>query len=116
MAFLVDGGVGEAVGCGLEVSLGMSELDPQNKVAVDETVRRFVEQLNAEERMLTILKVELYEGKWESMLEDLRNRLAGKPHIFKLADRIAEDMARIEKLQGFEQKHQVDLSDYVKSE
>ncbi len=94
----------------------MPDPEPQDKVAPDETVRRFVEQLNPEEKMLIILKVELYEGNWASMLEDLRNRLAGRPHIFKLADRITEDIDRIEKLEGFEQSHQVDLSDYVKSE
>ncbi|MCK4851306.1 MAG: hypothetical protein KAT11_08145 [Phycisphaerae bacterium] len=94
----------------------MGEPEPQNKVASDETVRRFVEQLSSEEQMLIILKVELYEGNWASMLEDLRNRLAGRPHIFKLADRITEDIERIEKLEGFEQSHRVDLSDYVKSE
>ena len=94
----------------------MPEPEPQNKVAPNETIRRFVEQLSAEEKMLIILKVELYEGNWASMLEDLRNRLAGRPHIFKLADRITEDIDRIEKLEGFEQSYQVDLSDYVKSE
>ncbi len=96
--------------------MGMPDPEPQNKIAVDETVRRIVERLNSEERMLIILKVELYDGNWESMLADLRNRLAGKPHIFKLADRIAEDIERIEKLQAFEQKHQIDFSDYVRSE
>ncbi len=94
----------------------MPDPEPQDKVAPDETVRRFVEQLSPEEKMLIILKVELYEGNWASMLEDLRNRLAGRPHIFKLADRITEDIDRIEELEGFEQSHQVDLSDYVKSE
>ena len=94
----------------------MGEPEPQNKVASDETVHRFVEQLSSEEKMLIILKVELYEGNWASMLEDLRNRLAGRPHIFKLADRITEDIDRIEKLESFEQSQQVDLSDYVKSE
>ncbi len=94
----------------------MGEPEPQNKVASDEMVRRFVEQLSSEEKMLIILKVELYEGNWASMLEDLRNRLAGRPHIFKLADRITEDIDRIEKLKSFEQSQQVDLSDYVKSE
>ena len=93
-----------------------SESEPQNKVASDEAVCRFVAQLSREEEMLIILKVELYEGNWASMLEDLRNRLAGRPHIFKLADRITEDIDRIEKLQGFEQIHHVDLSDYVQSE
>ena len=97
-------------------AVAMSESEPQNKVASDEIVRRFVEQISREEEMLIILKVELYEGNWASMLEDLRNRLAGRPHIFKLADRITEDIDRIGKLQSFEQKHQVDLSDYVKSE
>ena len=95
---------------------GMAESEPQDKVAPDETVRRFVEQLSSEEKMLIILKVELYEGNWASMLEDLSNRLAGRPHIFKPADRIAEDIDRIEKLKGFEQIHHVDLSDYVQSE
>jgi len=94
----------------------MGEPEPQNKVASDEMVRRFVEQLSSEEKMLIILKVELYEGNWASMLEDLRNRLAGRPHIFKLADRITEDIDRIEKLKSFEQRQQVDLSAYVKSE
>ena len=58
----------------------------------------------------------MYEGNWASMMEDLRNRLGGRPYIFKLADRITEDIDRIEKLQVFEQSHQVDLSNYVKSE
>ena len=94
----------------------MLKHEPQNKVAPNETIRRFIEQLSAEEKMLIILKVELYEGNWASMLEDLRNRLAGRPHIFKLADRIAEDIDRIEKLQSFEQSQHVELSDYVKSD
>ena len=92
----------------------MSEPEPQNKLVPDEVVPRFVEQLSPEEKMLIILKVELYERNWDSMVEDLRNRLAGRPHIFKLADRIAEDIDRIEKMQAFERTHQVDLYDYVK--
>ncbi len=92
----------------------MPDLEPQNKLVPEETVRRFVEQLSPEEKMLIILKVELYEGNWVSMLEDLRNRLAGRPYIFKLANRITEDINRIEKLQSFERTHQVDLCDYVK--
>ena len=66
--------------------------------------------------MLVVLKDELYEGDWSSMLEDLRNRLEGRPYIFKLADRITEDISRIEKLQNFEKTQQVDLADYVKPE
>ena len=94
----------------------MGDPELQSQTGRDEAVRRFVEQLTPEEKMLIILKGELYEGDWASMLEDLRNRLSGRPYIFKLADRITEDISRIEKLQGFEQTHQVDLADCVKSE
>jgi hypothetical protein len=47
------------------------------------------------------------------MLDDLRNRLAGKPYIFKLASRIQDDIERIEQMQKFEADHKVDLADYV---
>ena len=92
----------------------MSDPVPQNKLVTDQAVQRFVEQLSPEEKMLIILKVELYEGAWDSMLDDLRDRLAGRPHIFKLADRITEDIDRIEKIRDFESTHHVDLCDYVK--
>ena len=63
--------------------------------------------------MLILLKNELYEGSWEAMREDLSNRLDGKPYIFKLANRIKDDMDRIEQLQNYEVEHQVDLADYL---
>ena len=73
----------------------------------------FVAQLSDEERMLILLKGELYEGRWQAMLSDLSNRLEGKPYIFKLANRIRDDIARIEKLQRFEEQHKLDLTDFV---
>jgi len=94
----------------------MGDPELQSQTGRDEAVRIFVEQLSPEEKMLIILKGELYEGNWSSMLEDLRNRLAGRPYIFKLADRITEDISRIEKLQSFEQSQGIDLADYVKPE
>ena len=98
----------------MEVPIVMGDPELQSQTSRQQTVRRFVEQLTPEEKMLIILKCELYEGDWTSMLEDLRNRLEGRPYIFKLADRITEDITRIEKLQDFERSQQVDLSDYVK--
>lgn len=74
----------------------------------------FVSRLTEEERMLILLHRELYENSWQAMLNDLRNRLDGKPYIFKLASRIQDDIARIEKLQSFEREHNVKLSDFVK--
>ncbi|NIA07385.1 MAG: hypothetical protein GWP14_07100 [Actinobacteria bacterium] len=94
----------------------MGDPELKSQTGRDKTVRSFVEQLSPEEKMLVILKGELYEGDWASMLEDLRDRLEGRPYIFKLADRITEDISRIEKLQNFEQSHQADLADYVKPE
>jgi hypothetical protein len=79
-----------------------------NKVLSD-----FVEGLSDEHRMLVVLKAQLYGGSWEPMLDDLKNRLAGKPYIFKLVNRIKDDIERIEQMQNFEKEHNVDLADYV---
>ncbi len=79
----------------------------------DSAVRDFVSGLSTEQKMLIVLKAELYDGKWEPMLDDLRNRLEGKPYIFKLAERIRDDVERIEQLRDFEKTHNVDLSKFV---
>jgi hypothetical protein len=85
---------------------------PENR-SVDPEVQRFVENLDEKHRMLVILKSQLYGNRWEPMLEDLRNRLEGKPYIFKLAGRIKEDIERIEQMKTFETDHDVDLSTLV---
>ena len=75
--------------------------------------RAFVEQLPQEERMLIMLQRELYDGSWTAMLSDLENRLEGKPYIFKLANRIHQDVERIEKLKKFEEKHNILLRELI---
>jgi len=80
----------------------------------EDKVRRFVEGMTTEQRMLVVLKRELYEGHWDEMVADLKARLEGRPYIFKLAHRIADDLERIAQLREFEQKWGVDLCDYVK--
>jgi len=82
----------------------------------DDKVRQFVEGMSSEERMLVVLKRELYEGSWDEMVADLKARLEGRPYIFKLAHRIADDLERIDRLRQFEQRRGVDLGDYVKME
>jgi hypothetical protein len=79
----------------------------------DSAVSAFVSGLSEEERMLIVLKAQLYDGRWDAMLDDLKNRLAGKPYIFKLVNRIRDDIGRIERLQTFEREHSVDLADFV---
>jgi hypothetical protein len=80
----------------------------------NDQVRRFVEGMTNEQRMLVVLKRELYDGSWDEMVADLRARLEGRPYIFKLVHRIVDDMERIEKIRQFEQEHNVDLGDYIK--
>ncbi|UCE98589.1 MAG: hypothetical protein JSV82_05215 [Planctomycetota bacterium] len=87
--------------------------EKSSDTAVNKVVSDFVRSLSDEQKMLVVLKSELYDGIWEPMVDDLRNRLAGKPYIFKLANRIQDDIKRIEQLQQFEAEHKVDLSDYV---
>ena len=98
----------------LEMACAMENSGKAEEVAADEAVRDFVDGLSNEHRMLVIMKKELYEGTWEPMLDDLQNRLAGKPYIFKLVNRIKDDIERIEGMQKFEAEHDLDLADYVK--
>ena len=110
-------GNGGLVFSGTEV-LQMAESGENGKkggeTAVSRAVSDYVAGLSNEHRMLVIMKKELYEGTWEPMLDDLQNRLAGKPYIFKLVNRIKDDIERIEGMQKFEAEHDLDLADYVK--
>ncbi len=81
--------------------------------AVSEAVSDFVKALSDEHRMLIALKAQLYDGNWEPMLDDLQNRLAGKPYIFKLANRIQDDIERIERMGQFEAEHNIDLAKLI---
>ncbi len=88
--------------------------DKGSETAVSKVVSDFINSLSEEHRMLVILKAQLYDGIWEPMLDDLQNRLTGKPYIFKPANRIQDDIRRIEEMQEFESEHNIDLADYIK--
>ncbi len=83
------------------------------ETSVSKEASDFVAALSDEHRMLVILKAQLYGGTWEPMLDDLQNRLTGKPYIFKLANRIKDDIERIEQMREFEQEQNVDLTEHV---
>jgi hypothetical protein len=83
------------------------------KTELDKAVSDYVHGLREEHKMLVALKTHLYGGSWEPMIDDLRNRLAGKPYIFKLANRIQDDIERIEEMRRFEAEHRVDLANCV---
>ncbi len=78
-----------------------------------DVVQDYVRGFGNEHKMLVVLKAQLYGGSWEPMLDDLKNRLTGKPYIFKLANRIKDDIERIEQMRDFEAEHGVDLAEYV---
>jgi len=73
----------------------------------------YYRSLSEEERMLLELRDELYDGSWDSMLQDLKDRLAGRPYIFKLVNRIKDDIERIKKLRAYEKTHRVNLGEFV---
>ena len=85
----------------------------RGKQPLEDAVRLFVGGLDDEHKMLVVLKAQLYGGRWGPMLDDLKNRLAGRPYIFKLANRIKDDIERIEQMRDFETEHGVDLAEYV---
>ena len=87
--------------------------DKSDKTAANGVMTAFIDSLSPEQRMLVILKAQLYGGTWEPMLDDLRNRLTGKPYIFKLANRIQDDIERIEQMAQFEAEHKIDLADFM---
>jgi hypothetical protein len=76
----------------------------------------YYDNLSEEAKMLLVLRDELYMGSWEPMEEDLKNRLKGKPYIFKLVNRIEEDLERIAALDAYEKKHKINLRDYDKGD
>ncbi|MBW8035726.1 MAG: hypothetical protein FVQ79_08895 [Planctomycetes bacterium] len=92
---------------------GYKKNSNQQTEPVDKDVADFVKGLSEEHRMLVVLKAQLYGGSWKPMLDDLGNRLAGKPYIFKLVNRIKDDVDRIEEMEAFENAHDVDLAEFV---
>ena len=97
---------------GLREELGLA----RELAAVSEDHRAFVASLPPEELQLIIIRNELYDGSWEDMKKDLEHRRDGKPFVFKLINRIEEDLVRIERLRAYETRAKVDLGDYLDDE
>ncbi len=76
-------------------------------------VEACVRGLAEPERIVLIVRDELYGGSWENMRRDLAARAARKPFVFKLASRIKDDLAAVDKLSAFEDRHKVNLAEYL---
>ena len=83
--------------------------------ALPESMRHqeFFSRMSREEKQLLLLRNELYDGSWDEMETDLSHRLDRKPYIFRLMNRIEEDLARIERLRAYEDEHNVDLGVFI---
>ncbi|MFH1023412.1 MAG: hypothetical protein V1809_08470 [Planctomycetota bacterium] len=89
----------------------MADDDKSREISSDPH-KRFYQSLTREESMLLVLRDELYSGSWDRMIHDLEDRLKGKPYIFKLVNRIEEDIERIRKLKVYEERHKINLINY----
>ena len=78
-----------------------------------EPLRRFMDRLTPEQSLLLVLKRDLYLGDWRPMVQDLENRLQGRPYILKLANRIEDDLQRITQMRELEEHYEVDLASYL---
>ncbi len=65
--------------------------------------------LDPDDRTLLAMRDELYDGSWDRMEADLKNRRAGKPYVFRLVDSIDADLAAIHRLRRIEARCGADL-------
>ena len=108
-----------SVGCQLHSVKGTSLIlwTIHERVHMAETDHQsYYDALSEEAKMILVLRDELYEESWTKMVDDLKNRLKGRPYIFKLVNRIEEDLERIETVRSYEEKHNINLRDFDKGE
>lgn len=86
---------------------------PDDETGPDRIHHEFVDRLEPEEYQLLVLRDELYDGSWEDMRRDLEDRKDGKPFIYKLVNRIEEDLKRIERLSAYEERENINLGEYL---
>jgi len=81
---------------------------------IPDSVKNILNSLTDQEKVLIVCARELYEGSWDAITYDLMERLEGRPYIFKLGERIREDIERVKHLREVEDKTGIRLSDFVK--
>ena len=76
----------------------------------------FVRSLGPDDTLVVRMRDELYGGVWERMEQDLEARRKGRPYVFRLVNRIEEDLERIRRLRAYEQAHGINLRDVLPEE
>lgn len=94
--------------------------DPQVPGVLFSSPRAYA--LSEDEQMLLLVRDELYEGNWDDFVQDLQDRLSGRPHLFdiqpasaRLQDTIRQHLRMIERLRELERRERIDLAAYVKA-
>lgn len=82
-------------------------------ITVDDRHHAYAAGLSREERLLIALRDVIYDKTWEGLREDLNSRRDRKPYVIKLATRIDDDLARIEKLESYENENGINLADFL---
>ena len=80
------------------------------------TPEEFFGSLTKSDRMLISLRDELYDGCWDTMIEDISNRMKGQPYLFKFVNRAEKDIQSIKKISSFEKEHGINLNVFLKKE
>ena len=98
----------------------MAEPQDSARQDIQRQASSFLASLHDEEKMLIVLCRQLYQGQWDDMLQDLRDRLEGRPHVFewgplspRLKTTIGEHIEIIHRLRKFEQEHKVNLAELI---
>jgi hypothetical protein len=76
-------------------------------------VTNIINALTEQEKVLILCNYELYGGRWDLVTHDLVARLEGRPYIFKLGERIRDDIERVKRLRTIEEENGIRLGDYV---
>lgn len=74
------------------------------------TIQKTAMPLTEDQRLMVIIRDELYDGSWQEMEKDLRDRLNGRPVIEKLVNKIERDLAYIEELRSIEKEDGINLT------
>ena len=76
----------------------------------------FFNSLSKSDKFLISLRDELYDGCWDTMIEDITNRMKGQPYLFKFVNRAEKDIQSIKKIRTYETENNINLNIFLKKE
>ncbi len=94
--------------------MGEQSVETPSLPQTPEAVNIIINSLTDQEKVLILCANELYGGSWDLITHDLIERLEGRPYIFKLGERIRDDIERVNRLRKIEKELGIRLGDFVK--